>query len=92
MRARVIRVYVALTAHDERTRTHAARNDAELTGARRHRTLARDPHLLAEVFLERAVVVVAVDCVLALVPISRPNSSRNDFSTACSIRLRLCAA
>src|ERR671912_282744 len=61
MRARAVRSCMALAAHDERTCTHAARNDAKLAGTRRDCAFTRNPHLLSEVFLYRAVVVVAVD-------------------------------
>src|SRR5688500_922205 len=47
-------------AHDERSRTHAARDDAELALARADSALARDEDGLAEVPFARHVVVMAV--------------------------------
>jgi sigma54-dependent transcription regulator len=60
MAAAVEAVGIAQAAHDEAFRAHAARNDAELTLARAHRTLAGDEHILAVVVFAAHVVVMAI--------------------------------
>src|SRR5947209_6933511 len=60
VRARFERVRIAETAHDERARTHRARDEAELAEPCANRTLARHVHVGTEVPLARDVVVVAV--------------------------------
>src|SRR5262249_25753340 len=59
--AAVEAVVVPEAAHDVRARSHAARNDAEITATRPYRALAGQKHVLAEVALTGHVVVVAVD-------------------------------
>src|SRR6185369_4279890 len=61
MRARFETVGRALAAHNIRLGAHAARDNAELTGAGTNRALARDPHLLAEMPLALDIVMVAID-------------------------------
>src|SRR5258708_17402413 len=61
VRARAERFGIALAAHDERARTHAAGDDAHLAEARPDCALAPDHHALAVMRLARDVVVVALD-------------------------------
>ncbi len=53
---------VALAAHNETLGAHRTRDDAELAFARRHRALAGDEHVLAEVLLLLHIVVVTINC------------------------------
>src|SRR5262245_2127713 len=52
---------VTLSAHDVRTRTHAARDNSHVSPARTNRALTRDEHVLTEVRLACHIIVVAVD-------------------------------
>src|SRR5580658_9942901 len=52
---------VAETAHDIRTRAHAARNDPKLALTGAHGTLSRHENVLTEVILARDVVVMTID-------------------------------
>src|SRR5580698_11576075 len=62
MAAAIETLSIPQAAHDERTRAHAARNDAHLALASTYRALTGHQHVLAEMVLARDVVVMAVDC------------------------------
>src|SRR5215471_16410222 len=52
---------VTLAAHDVRSRTHAARDNAHVSLARTNRTLSRDEYVLTEVRLTCHIIVVTVN-------------------------------
>ena len=59
--AAVKTLIVAEAAHDIRARPHAAGNDAHIAFAGAHRAFARNENLSAVMFLERHVIVMAID-------------------------------
>src|SRR5438309_1016044 len=52
---------VALSANDERPRTHASGDDSHIAFARPHRTLTGDQYVLAVVTFASHIVVMAID-------------------------------